>query len=45
MRAMTMLCQVVAKFDVRGVVPHTPSPPTDDTPRRSPSLPAHRRRS
>jgi hypothetical protein len=31
LRALTMLCQVVAKFDVRGVVPHTPSPPNDDT--------------
>ncbi len=30
-RAMAMLCQTVAKFDVRGVVPHTTSPPSDDT--------------
>jgi hypothetical protein len=30
-RAMTMLCQTAAKFDVRGVVPHTASPPSDDT--------------
>jgi hypothetical protein len=29
-RALTMLCQVVAKFDVRGVVPQTTSPPRDD---------------
>jgi hypothetical protein len=29
-RAMTMLCRVVAKFDVAGVVPHTTSPPRDD---------------
>ncbi len=31
MRALTMLCQVVAKFDVRGVVPHTTSSPHDET--------------
>jgi len=30
-RAMAMLCQTVAKFDVRGVVPHRTSPPSDDT--------------
>jgi len=30
-RALTMLCQAVAKFDVGGVVPHTTSPPRDDT--------------
>jgi hypothetical protein len=30
-RALTMLCQKVAKFDVGGVVPHTTSPPSDDT--------------
>lgn len=30
-RALTMLCQTMAKFDVRSVVPHTPSPPSDDT--------------
>jgi hypothetical protein len=30
-RAMTILCQTVAKLDVRGVVPHRASPPSDDT--------------
>jgi hypothetical protein len=30
-RAMAKLCHTVAKFDVRGVAPHTTSPPSDDT--------------
>jgi len=30
-RAMAMLCQTVAKIDVRGVAPRTTSPPSDDT--------------
>ena len=29
-RALTMLCRAVAKFDVSGIVPHTTSPPRDD---------------